>query len=698
MADHSLPALSSTYTNFVTELHNRINDSDKWNTTNTTYITPAPTNQVLGTIRWNNTTFKWEIQTATNTWATHSARYDININGTVGATTAADGKFTTLSTTGIASLGNNSTMGAVPIVTTTSTSTLTNKTLTTPVISSISNSGTITLPTGADTLVGRATTDTLTNKTITAPKMTSATSILDASSNELISFPATVGSAVNNIQVKNAISGQPAEIAAVGTDTNVSLKFTPKGTGTVSIGADAIVTLTATQTLTNKTLTTPTISSISNGGTVTVPSGTDTLVNLASTQTLTNKNLAGAGNTFPTFNQSTTGTANFAIDLTGGANGSIPYQTGSGATSMLAAGTAGYLLQTNGAAAPTWIASSGLTVDTASKANTIKINTSAANASFALAFLSGSTDNTYISTYVDVDLTYNPSTNTLNATEFSGNANTVTGGVYTSGNQTIAGIKTFSSTIVGSVNGNANYATTAGGAPATDVYAWAKTAVKPSYTKSEVGLSLVDNTADASKPVSTAQQTALNLKADLASPTFTGTVSGISKAMVGLSSVDNTADSVKIVSSATTTTMSSARTDAAAYPVVWGTTGSTSQLYSCTAVNIQSSTGTLNCTTLYATGNVTAYSDARLKKDLEVIPNALDKVTKLTGYTYTRIDSGDRQSGLIAQDIQRVLPEVISEKDGYLGVSYGNMVGLLVEAIKELKSEIDTLKAKYESN
>ena len=623
-----------------------LDDSDKWNTTNTTYITPAPTNQALGTIRWNNTTFKWELQTATNTWATHSARYDININGTVGATTAADGKFTTLSTTGIASLGNNSTMGAVPIVTTTSTSTLTNKTLTTPVISSISNSGTITLPTGADTLVGRATTDTLTNKTITAPKMTSATSILDTSSNELISFPATVGSAVNNIQVNNAISGQPAEIAAVGTDTNVSLKFTPKGTGTVSIGADAIVTLTATQTLTNKTLTTPTISSISNGGTVTVPSGTDTLVNLASTQTLTNKNLAGAGNTFPTFNQSTTGTANFAIDLTGGANGSIPYQTGSGATSMLAAGTAGYLLQTNGAAAPTWIASSGLTVDTASKANTIKINTSAANASFALAFLSGSTDNTYISTYVDVDLTYNPSTNTLNATNFSGNANTVTGGVYTSGNQTIAGVKTFSSTIVGSVNGNAN------------------TVTNGVYTSG-------NQTIDGTKTFSS---------------TISGNITGASTSCSGNSAT------------ASLTTMSSARTDAAVYPVVWGTTGSTSQLYSCTAVNIQSSTGTLDCTTLYATGNVTAYSDARLKKDLEVIPNALDKVTKLTGYTYTRIDSGDRQSGLIAQDIQKVLPEVISEKDGYLGVSYGNMVGLLVEAIKELKSEIDTLKAKYESN
>lgn len=67
-------------------------------------------------------------------------------------------------------------------------------------------------------------------------------------------------------------------------------------------------------------------------------------------------------------------------------------------------------------------------------------------------------------------------------------------------------------------------------------------------TKTMVGLGSVDNTSDVDKPVSTAQQTALNLKADLASPTFTGTVSGITKSMVGLGSVDNTADTAKPVS------------------------------------------------------------------------------------------------------------------------------------------------------
>ena len=73
--------------------------------------------------------------------------------------------------------------------------------------------------------------------------------------------------------------------------------------------------------------------------------------------------------------------------------------------------------------------------------------------------------------------------------------------------------------------------------------------------KADVGLPNVDNTSDLAKPVSTATQTALNLKANLASPTFTGTVGGITKAMVGLGNVDNTSDADKPVSTATQTAL-----------------------------------------------------------------------------------------------------------------------------------------------
>jgi hypothetical protein len=95
-----------------------------------------------------------------------------------------------------------------------------------------------------------------------------------------------------------------------------------------------------------------------------------------------------------------------------------------------------------------------------------------------------------------------------------------------------------------------------------------------------------------------------------------------------------------------------------------------------------------------AAGNVTAFSDIKLKENIEPIGDALYKVGRLNGVTYNRkdIEGNPRQSGLIAQDVQAVLPEVVMDNDGTLSVAYGNMVGLLVEAIKELKAEIEELK------
>jgi len=95
-----------------------------------------------------------------------------------------------------------------------------------------------------------------------------------------------------------------------------------------------------------------------------------------------------------------------------------------------------------------------------------------------------------------------------------------------------------------------------------------------------------------------------------------------------------------------------------------------------------------------AVGNVTAYSDITLKKNIEVIPNALDKVMQLRGITFDRKDiETSRQSGVIAQEVEKVLPEVVdTNEEGIKSVAYGNLVGLLIEAIKDLKNEVDELK------
>jgi len=87
-----------------------------------------------------------------------------------------------------------------------------------------------------------------------------------------------------------------------------------------------------------------------------------------------------------------------------------------------------------------------------------------------------------------------------------------------------------------------------------------------------------------------------------------------------------------------------------------------------------------------ASANITAYSDRRLKSDIEKIENALDKVCTLGGYTYTM--KGQKYTGLIAQEVLEVLPEAVtgSEETNY-ALAYGNMMGLIVEAIKELKEK-----------
>jgi hypothetical protein len=157
--------------------------------------------------------------------------------------------------------------GTVSLIT--ATETLTNKTLTTPILTNAvlnptattagkieflegTNNGTnkatligpastadvtVTLPAATDTLVGKATTDTLTNKTLTTPTINSpkiGTEIQDENGNELVEITAT-GSAVNHFKLTNAATGNNVTLEATGSDTNVGLNVTSKGTGLVTV-------------------------------------------------------------------------------------------------------------------------------------------------------------------------------------------------------------------------------------------------------------------------------------------------------------------------------------------------------------------------------------------------------------------------------------------------------------------------------
>jgi len=97
--------------------------------------------------------------------------------------------------------------------------------------------------------------------------------------------------------------------------------------------------------------------------------------------------------------------------------------------------------------------------------------------------------------------------------------------------------------------------------------------------------------------------------------------------------------------------------------------------------------------------DVTAFSDKRLKTDIEPITNGLNKVMQMQGVYYKRNDVEDarKQVGVLAQDMEAVLPEVVLTADDDMqtkSVDYGKMCSVLIEAIKELKNEIEELKAK----
>lgn len=138
------------------------------------------------------------------------------------------------------------------------------------------------------------------------------------------------------------------------------------------------------------------------------------------------------------------------------------------------------------------------------------------------------------------------------------------------------------------------------------------------------------------------------------------------------------------------------------------------------ALNVNNTTASTSATTgaitttggvgiggaLFTTGaitsanNITAYSDSRIKDNIIVIDDALNKVSKLKGVTYNRIDVDDKDKryvGLIAQDVQSVMPEAVTvhkDVNQTLSVDYQGLVGLLVEAVKELESKVAALEGR----
>ena len=103
---------------------------------------------------------------------------------------------------------------------------------------------------------------------------------------------------------------------------------------------------------------------------------------------------------------------------------------------------------------------------------------------------------------------------------------------------------------------------------------------------------------------------------------------------------------------------------------------------------------------LVASGDVTAFSDLRLKTDIHTIKDALDIVSNLRGVAYKWLNNGKSSIGVIAQEVEQVLPEIVTTNKDLIfdgakdvkSIDYGKIVSVLINAINELKAELDEMK------
>ena len=213
-----------------------------------------------------------------------------------------------------------------------------------------------------------------------------------------------------------------------------------------------------------------------------------------------------------------------------------------------------------------------------------------------------------------------------------------------------------------------------------------------SLGKADVGLDQVDNTADVDKPVSTEQQAAINTRMPTAGGQFTGGINfgnAVGASAADLSrhiSLHNSGYGIGITGSR----MNYCVGAAASHRFMVGTT----------EVGSISAAGDL-----LASSNITAYSDPRLKQDFRRIARPLQLLARLDGGTFTwragfphtAVKAGRRDYGVLADQVQAVMPEAVTDSpdiDGqtYKTVAYDKLVPVLIEAVKELSGRIDALE------
>lgn len=287
-----------------------------------------------------------------------------------------------------------------------------------------------------------------------------------------------------------------------------------------------------------------------------------------------------------------------------------------------------------------------------------------------------------------LNLTGGTLTGALNGTSasFSGSV-TATGGLV--GNASTATALQTSRTINGvAFNGTANisFGTDAVSEGATNLYftnARARNAISASGDISYNSTTgVISFTAGAAPVTSVAGKTGAVTLA-------IADISGLQTALDGKPSTTGSGASGTWGISITGSAASAGSASTASYATSAGTAGAltTTNSYTMAGLTVNGS--------ITASGNITAYSDARLKTNVETLTNALHKVKLLRGVSYVSKLDANEHIGVIAQEVERVLPQVVkTHNDSLKSVAYGNIVGLLIEAIKELEARVAELENK----
>ena len=169
----------------------------------------------------------------------------------------------------------------------------------------------------------------------------------------------------------------------------------------------------------------------------------------------------------------------------------------------------------------------------------------------------------------------------------------------------------------------------------------------------------------------------------------TGNISGSSGSCIGnaaTATLATNATNATTAINATNVTVAAESTDTTCFPLFSTSATGNQAPKSSTNLTFDASAGRLSATFL------NSLSDEKLKKDISTIDNAVDKVMQLRGVDYTWKQSEEKSKGVIAQELQKVLPELVSESDDRLSVNYNGIIGVLIEAIKEQQKQIDELK------